>query len=165
LMRNSRAMSSTFTAMTLAHRRSLVTSAGPHLRGARRGDGGGARRPAHHISRPFARAPVARRRDPHGNRRDRRPGGVDPRGVGGRRGRGGVGRPATDDEDRADYLASVRRLRSLDPTRVHFAHDPLVWERGSPWRHGRHGIAESCRGGSWTRVPAVRPCGGWALRQ
>jgi N-acyl homoserine lactone hydrolase len=27
------------------------------------------------------------------------------------------------------YLRSVDRLRSLDPVRVHFAHDPAVWER------------------------------------
>jgi glyoxylase-like metal-dependent hydrolase (beta-lactamase superfamily II) len=27
------------------------------------------------------------------------------------------------------YVASVARLRSVDPVRVHFAHDPSVWER------------------------------------
>jgi len=27
------------------------------------------------------------------------------------------------------YPASVERLRSFDPVRVHFAHDPAVWER------------------------------------
>lgn len=27
------------------------------------------------------------------------------------------------------YPSSVERLRSLDPVRVHFAHDPAVWER------------------------------------
>jgi N-acyl homoserine lactone hydrolase len=27
------------------------------------------------------------------------------------------------------YPGSVERLRSLDPVRVHFAHDPAVWER------------------------------------
>jgi glyoxylase-like metal-dependent hydrolase (beta-lactamase superfamily II) len=27
------------------------------------------------------------------------------------------------------YMASVARLRSVDPVRVHFAHDPSVWER------------------------------------
>jgi N-acyl homoserine lactone hydrolase len=27
------------------------------------------------------------------------------------------------------YASSVARLRSLDPARVHFAHDPAVWER------------------------------------
>ena len=29
----------------------------------------------------------------------------------------------------ARYPNSVERLRSLDPARVHFAHDPAVWER------------------------------------
>lgn len=28
------------------------------------------------------------------------------------------------------YATSVARLRALDPIRVHFAHDPSVWERG-----------------------------------
>ena len=28
------------------------------------------------------------------------------------------------------YPRSVQRLRELEPTRVHFAHDPEVWERG-----------------------------------
>jgi glyoxylase-like metal-dependent hydrolase (beta-lactamase superfamily II) len=28
------------------------------------------------------------------------------------------------------YQDSVERLRSLEPARVHFAHDPEVWERG-----------------------------------
>jgi glyoxylase-like metal-dependent hydrolase (beta-lactamase superfamily II) len=32
--------------------------------------------------------------------------------------------------DRDAYLRSVERLRGLDPARVHFAHDPSVWERG-----------------------------------
>jgi hypothetical protein len=27
------------------------------------------------------------------------------------------------------YPSSVQRLRSLDPVRVHFAHDAAVWER------------------------------------
>lgn len=31
--------------------------------------------------------------------------------------------------DREAYAASERRLRALDPVRVHFAHDPAVWER------------------------------------
>jgi len=31
--------------------------------------------------------------------------------------------------DRDAYAASVRRLRALEPVRVHFAHDPAVWER------------------------------------
>jgi glyoxylase-like metal-dependent hydrolase (beta-lactamase superfamily II) len=29
---------------------------------------------------------------------------------------------------REEYAASVQRLRSLDPIRVHFAHDPEIWE-------------------------------------
>jgi len=29
----------------------------------------------------------------------------------------------------AAYPSSIERLRSLDPVRVHFAHDPAVWER------------------------------------
>jgi N-acyl homoserine lactone hydrolase len=31
--------------------------------------------------------------------------------------------------DRDAYARSVERLRSLEPVRVHFAHDPAVWER------------------------------------
>jgi N-acyl homoserine lactone hydrolase len=31
--------------------------------------------------------------------------------------------------DREAYVRSVERLRALDPVRVHFAHDPTVWER------------------------------------
>jgi glyoxylase-like metal-dependent hydrolase (beta-lactamase superfamily II) len=31
--------------------------------------------------------------------------------------------------EREDYVASVRRLREVDPLRVHFVHDPEVWER------------------------------------
>lgn len=31
--------------------------------------------------------------------------------------------------DREAYVRSVQRLRALDPVRVHFAHDPTVWER------------------------------------
>lgn len=31
--------------------------------------------------------------------------------------------------ERLDYVASVARLRSLDPVRVHFAHDLAIWER------------------------------------
>jgi glyoxylase-like metal-dependent hydrolase (beta-lactamase superfamily II) len=27
------------------------------------------------------------------------------------------------------YPSSVQRLRDLDPVRVHFAHDPEIWER------------------------------------
>ena len=30
------------------------------------------------------------------------------------------------------YARSVGLLRALDPVRVHFAHDPEIWERGSP---------------------------------
>lgn len=32
--------------------------------------------------------------------------------------------------DREAYAASVRRLRTLEPVRVHFAHDPAIWVRG-----------------------------------
>jgi N-acyl homoserine lactone hydrolase len=41
------------------------------------------------------------------------------------------GRPKPDDELRADYEASIDRLRALEPVRVHFVHDPVVWERAS----------------------------------
>jgi glyoxylase-like metal-dependent hydrolase (beta-lactamase superfamily II) len=40
-----------------------------------------------------------------------------------------TGTPREGDERRAPYLASVARLRDLDPVRVHFVHDPAVWER------------------------------------
>jgi N-acyl homoserine lactone hydrolase len=40
------------------------------------------------------------------------------------------GEPPMGDERRDAYLASVARLRSIDPIRVHFVHDPAVWERG-----------------------------------
>jgi N-acyl homoserine lactone hydrolase len=33
--------------------------------------------------------------------------------------------------DRTAYARSVERLRALDPVRVHFAHDPSNWERGT----------------------------------
>ena len=33
--------------------------------------------------------------------------------------------------DREAYVRSVERLRALDPVRVHFAHDPIVWQRGA----------------------------------
>jgi len=36
------------------------------------------------------------------------------------------GRPAADGEV---YDTSVVRLRTLAPARVHFAHDPAIWER------------------------------------
>ncbi|HEX6231486.1 MAG TPA: N-acyl homoserine lactonase family protein [Actinomycetota bacterium] len=39
------------------------------------------------------------------------------------------GEPAEPDR-RETYARSVRRLRALEPVRVHFAHDPEVWERG-----------------------------------
>lgn len=32
--------------------------------------------------------------------------------------------------DRDAYVRSVERLRALEPVRVHFAHDPAIWERG-----------------------------------
>ena len=38
------------------------------------------------------------------------------------------GEPRDDDDRRDAYAASVRRLWSLDPVRVHFVHDPAVWE-------------------------------------
>lgn len=37
------------------------------------------------------------------------------------------GRPSAPDPDA--YARSVDHLRSLDPVRVHFAHDPAVWKR------------------------------------
>jgi N-acyl homoserine lactone hydrolase len=39
------------------------------------------------------------------------------------------GEPRPGDDRRAAYLASVARLRELDAARVHFVHDPAVWER------------------------------------
>jgi glyoxylase-like metal-dependent hydrolase (beta-lactamase superfamily II) len=39
------------------------------------------------------------------------------------------GVPPPDDESRDAYLASVARLRALDPVRVHFVHDPEVWTK------------------------------------
>jgi N-acyl homoserine lactone hydrolase len=41
------------------------------------------------------------------------------------------GRPKPEDELRDDYDASVDRLRALEPVRVHFVHDPAVWQRGA----------------------------------
>ena len=35
-----------------------------------------------------------------------------------------------DAPDRDAYVRSVLRLRELEPKRVHFAHDPRIWERG-----------------------------------
>jgi N-acyl homoserine lactone hydrolase len=44
------------------------------------------------------------------------------------------------DDRREPYVASMARLRALDPVRVHFVHDPAAWERGtSPSRNSiRH---------------------------
>lgn len=39
------------------------------------------------------------------------------------------GEPRAGDDRRDAYLASVARLRGLDAVRVHFVHDPAVWER------------------------------------
>ena len=39
------------------------------------------------------------------------------------------GVPAEGEDGRDEYVASVRRLRALDPVRVHFVHDPEVWHR------------------------------------
>jgi glyoxylase-like metal-dependent hydrolase (beta-lactamase superfamily II) len=41
------------------------------------------------------------------------------------------GEPPEGRDGREDYAASVRRLRALDPVRVHFVHDPAVWERSA----------------------------------
>jgi glyoxylase-like metal-dependent hydrolase (beta-lactamase superfamily II) len=41
------------------------------------------------------------------------------------------GVPPENDAGRDAYLASVARLRTLDPVRVHFVHDPAVWERSA----------------------------------
>jgi glyoxylase-like metal-dependent hydrolase (beta-lactamase superfamily II) len=40
------------------------------------------------------------------------------------------GLPEEGEGGREDYVASVARLRALDPVRVHFVHDPATWERG-----------------------------------
>jgi N-acyl homoserine lactone hydrolase len=42
-----------------------------------------------------------------------------------------TGTPRAGDDRREPYVASVDRLRALDPVRVHFVHDPAVWERGA----------------------------------
>jgi N-acyl homoserine lactone hydrolase len=42
-----------------------------------------------------------------------------------------TGEPKPDDERHAAYVASVARLRALNPVRVHFVHDPAVWARGN----------------------------------
>jgi glyoxylase-like metal-dependent hydrolase (beta-lactamase superfamily II) len=39
------------------------------------------------------------------------------------------GLPVEVGDDRDAYVASVGRLRALDPATVHFVHDPAVWER------------------------------------
>jgi N-acyl homoserine lactone hydrolase len=39
------------------------------------------------------------------------------------------GEPPEDDDRRVDYRDSVVRLRAIDAVRVHFVHDPKVWER------------------------------------
>jgi len=41
------------------------------------------------------------------------------------------GVPPEGDDGREAYLASVARLRALEPVRVHFVHDPAVWDRGA----------------------------------
>lgn len=41
------------------------------------------------------------------------------------------GEPPEGDERREAYAASAARLRAIDPIRVHFVHDPSVWERGA----------------------------------
>jgi N-acyl homoserine lactone hydrolase len=41
------------------------------------------------------------------------------------------GEPPEGDERREAYVASAARLRAIDPVRVHFVHDPSVWERGA----------------------------------
>ena len=40
------------------------------------------------------------------------------------------GLPEEGEGGREDYVASAARLRALDPVRVHFVHDPAIWERG-----------------------------------
>jgi glyoxylase-like metal-dependent hydrolase (beta-lactamase superfamily II) len=40
------------------------------------------------------------------------------------------GEPPANDEWHEAYVASVQRLRELDPVRVHFVHDPEVWAKG-----------------------------------
>jgi N-acyl homoserine lactone hydrolase len=45
---------------------------------------------------------------------------------------GGTGKSVFGEPDgpaRDAYVASIARLRALDPVRVHFAHDPAVWQR------------------------------------
>jgi hypothetical protein len=40
-----------------------------------------------------------------------------------------TGEPRPGEDRRDAYVASVARLRALDPVRVHFVHDPAVWSR------------------------------------
>jgi hypothetical protein len=49
------------------------------------------------------------------------------------------GEPPVDDEQHEDYVASVKRLRELDPVQVHFVHDPEVWTNRRALLHGRRG--------------------------
>jgi hypothetical protein len=37
--------------------------------------------------------------------------------------------PPADDEQHEGYVASVQRLRELNPVRVHFVHDRGVWTK------------------------------------
>ena len=46
---------------------------------------------------------------------------------GGASGQESSGYPSAPDQD--TYARSVARLRALDPVRVHFAHDPAIWQR------------------------------------
>jgi hypothetical protein len=46
---------------------------------------------------------------------------------GGASGQESSGYPSAPDQD--TYTRSVARLRALDPVRVHFAHDPAIWQR------------------------------------
>lgn len=41
------------------------------------------------------------------------------------------GEPPEGDDRRDAYAASASRLRAIDPIRVHFVHDPSIWERGA----------------------------------
>jgi N-acyl homoserine lactone hydrolase len=41
------------------------------------------------------------------------------------------GVPREGEDLREEYVASVGRLRALDPVRVHFVHDPAVWDRSA----------------------------------
>jgi glyoxylase-like metal-dependent hydrolase (beta-lactamase superfamily II) len=41
------------------------------------------------------------------------------------------GEPLEGEDGREDYRDSVLRLHDLDPARVHFVHDPAIWDRSS----------------------------------